>query len=79
MIRTEPFLIAALDKSPLNEIIYNASHTGRAFETDNKEVHRILDELTLGTDAAEWIKTHRLRHDGRSDWIVLCENYDDPT
>ena len=34
-------------KSPLDEIIYNASHTGRAFGTDNKEVHSILDELAL--------------------------------
>ena len=53
VIRTEPCPIAAPDKSPSGEIIYNASDTGRAFETDNKEVHRILDELTLGTDVED--------------------------
>ena len=53
VICTEPCLIVALDKSPSDEIIYNASHTGREFETDNKEVHRFLDELNLGTYAAD--------------------------
>ena len=65
VIRTKPCPIAAPEKSPLDEIIYNASHTGRAFKTDNKEVCSILDELTLGIDAANWIKTYRHRHDGR--------------
>ena len=59
VIRTEPCPIADLDKSPSDEIIYNVSYTARAFETDNKEVQRILDELALGTDAADWIKTYR--------------------
>ena len=45
-------MIAAPNKYPSNEIIYNASHTGRAFEVDNKEVNRILYELSLGTEAA---------------------------
>ena len=39
VISTEPCPIADPDKSPSDEIIYNASHTGREFETDNKEVH----------------------------------------
>ena len=72
VIRTKPFLIAAPDKSPSDEIIYNVSHTGRSFETDNKEVHRILDELALGTDAVDSIKTYCHRHDGRATWISLC-------
>ena len=55
MIHTEPCTIADLDKSPSDETIYNASHTGRAFETDNKEVHSIIDEVTLITDVADWI------------------------
>ena len=79
VIITEPCLIADPEKSPSDEIIYNASHTGRAFVTDNKEVHRILDELTVGTDAADWIKTYCRRHDGRAAWIILCEHYDAPT
>ena len=58
VIRTEPCPIAAPDKSPSEEIISNASYNGRAFETDNKEVHRILYELTLGKDAADCIKTY---------------------
>ena len=40
LIRTEPCLIADPDKSPLDKIVYNALHSGRAFETDNKEVQR---------------------------------------
>ena len=78
VIHTEPCPIVALEKSPSDEIIYNASYTGRAFETDDKKVHRVLDELTLGTGGADWIKTYRRRHDGRAAWIVLCENYDGP-
>ena len=54
------------------------SHTGRAFEINNKEVHRILDELTLGKYMADFIKTYRQRHDGREAWIALCEHYDGP-
>ena len=74
VICTEPCPIEDPDKSPLDEIIYNASHTGRAFETDNKKVHRILDELILGIDAADWIETYCHRHDGRGDWIAFCEH-----
>ena len=64
VIRTNPCPIAAPYKSPSDEIIYNATHTGRAFETDNKEVHRILYELTLGIYAEDWIKTYCRRNDG---------------
>ena len=78
MIRTNPCPIAAPDKSPSDEIIYNTSHTGRAFDTDNKEVHRILDELTLGTVAADLIKTYLHHHDSRAAWIALFEHYDGP-
>ena len=73
--RTEPCPIADLDKSPLDEIIYNASHTGREFDTDNKEVHRILDEFTLVIDVADWMKTYLRHHYGRAAWIILCEHY----
>ena len=58
----------------MDEIIYNASHNGRVFETDNKEVHSIFDELTLDTDALESIKTYCRRHNGKSAWIALCEH-----
>ena len=54
------------------------SQTGRAFETDNKEVHRILYELTLGTDAADCIKTYRQRNNGRAACIALCDHYNGP-
>ena len=79
MIHIKSCLIAAPEKSPSDEIIYNASHTGRAFEKNNKEVHSILDELTLGIYAAEWIKTYRSRHDGRADCIALYEHYNGHT
>ena len=36
VICTKPCPIVDPDKSPSDEIIYNASHTGREFETDNK-------------------------------------------
>ena len=78
VIRTKPCEIAATDKSPSDETIYNASHTGRAFETDNKEVHKILDELTIGTDASDWIENCCRRHNGRAAWITKCEHYYGP-
>jgi hypothetical protein len=78
VIRKEPCPIEPADMSAFDEIVYNAPHQGRAFDTDNKEVHRILDELTLGTDAADWIKVHRRRQDGRRAWNQLCEHYDGP-
>ena len=62
VIRTKSCPIATPDKSPSDEIIYNASHTGRAFE----EVHRILDELNYGTDTADWVKTYCRHHGGRA-------------
>ena len=36
VVRTEPCPIATPEKSPSDEIIYNVSHNGRAFETYNK-------------------------------------------
>ena len=78
VVRPEPCPIAVGDMTATDEIVYNAPHEGRAFVTDNREVHRILDELTLGTDAADWIKSHRRAHDGRSAWISLCDHYDGP-
>ena len=78
VIRTKPCPLTVSEKSPSDEIFYNTSHTGRAFETYNKEVHRILDEITLGINAADWIKTYRRRHDVRLAWIPLCEHYNSP-
>ena len=78
VVRDDPCPIDPAAMTSTDEIVYNASHNGRAYLTDNREVHRILDELTLGTDAADWIKTHRRRHDGRAAWIALCDHYDGP-
>ena len=49
-----------------------------AAKTDNKEVHSILDELTLDTDAADWIKTYCRCQDVSAAWIAFCEHYDGP-
>jgi hypothetical protein len=78
IIRPEPRVIPINLMTPTDEIVYNTAHAGRAFDTDNREVHRILDELTLGSDAADWIKSHRRRHDGRAAWTALCNHYDGP-
>ena len=78
VIRTKPCPIAAPEKSTLNEIIYNASHTGRAIQTDNKEFHKLFDELILGTYAADWIKNYLRHRDGREACTALCEHYDSP-
>jgi len=59
----------------LDEVIYNTPHNGRAFDSDNKEFHRILDELTLGTDAAGWVNTRRRMYDVHIAWISLTGHY----
>ena len=61
-----------------DEIIFNATHTGAAYSTDNKTVHQTLTELTNGTDADQWIKQHRRTQDGRAAWLGLCNHYDGP-
>ena len=78
VIRPEPRVTPDDEMTPVDEIIYNAAHAGRAYSTDNREVHRVLDELTLGTDAADWIKSFRRQHDGRAAWNALCMHYDGP-
>ena len=78
VIRKEPCPIPVNEMSAQDEIIYNAPHQDRAYQRHNQEVHRILDELTLGTDAADWIKSHRRAQDGRSAWNALCHHYDGP-
>ena len=60
------------------EIIFNAPHTGIAYNTDNKAVHQLLTELTNGTDADNWIKQHKRSRDGRAAWQLLTGHYDGP-
>lgn len=78
VIRKEPCPIGIHEMQPIDEIIYNAPHQGRAFDIDNKEVHRIIDELTNGTDAADWIKSHKRSRNGKGSWDALCQHYDGP-
>ena len=78
VIRKEPCPIPIDEMQPADEIIYNTPQQGRAFEIDNIEVHRITDELTNGTDAADWIKSFRRSRDGKGAWEALCEHYDGP-
>lgn len=78
VIRTEPCPIPINQITPVDEIVYNAPHNGRAFDHDNREVHRIIDELTLGTDAADWIKAFKRSQDGRAAWNALVAHYDGP-
>ena len=60
------------------DIIFNASRTGAAYRTDNKTVHSLLAELTNGTEADTWIKSHRRSQDGRQAWNDLVGHYDGP-
>ena len=64
MIRVQSNLLNAAHMTNLDEVIYNTPHNRRAFDSDNKKIHRILDKLTLGTDATNSIKTHCLTYDG---------------
>ena len=61
-----------------DEIIFNASHTSAAFNSDNKTVHQVLTELTIGTEADHWISDHRRSQNGRQAWMDLCNHYDGP-
>jgi len=53
VIIVQPNPLNAAQMINIDEVIYNIPHNGMAFNSDNKEVHRILDEFTLGTDAAD--------------------------
>jgi hypothetical protein len=78
VIRPEPNVIPLADMTEDDEIIYHASHDARSFTVDSQTVHRTLEELTIGTDAAEWIKEYRRGRRGREAWIALCGHYDGP-
>ena len=78
VIRKEPCTIPIDEMQPIDEITYNAPHEGRAYEVDNKEVHRLIEELTNGTDASDWIKSFRRSRNGKGAWNALCEHYDGP-
>ena len=81
IIRDEerPFLDAVAPDEQVREIdlIYNATMTGPAYQTDSGEVFGILDALTIGEDAANWIepKTRRTR-DGRQAMLDLKHHFD---
>ncbi len=74
-----PFLDAVAPDEQVREIdlIYNATMTGPAYQTDSGEVFGILDALTIGEDAANWIepKTRRTR-DGRQAMLDLKHHFD---
>ena len=78
IIRKEPCTIPIDEMQPIDEIMYNAPHQGRAYDVDNKEVHRLIDELTNGTDASDWIKSFRRSRNGKGAWDGLCGHYDGP-
>lgn len=48
---------------------------GTGYKLDNTKVHQILTELTIGTDAAQWIKDFARNQDGRGAWQNLCSHY----
>lgn len=52
-ICAEPCPIPLNKITPMGKIIYNAPHQGHTFDRDNREVHRVIDESTLGTDVAD--------------------------
>ena len=69
---------APADPTLEERIIHHASHNGVTYTTDNQSVHRILAELTNGTDADQWIKEYSRNQDGRGAWNALCQHYDGP-
>ena len=62
-----------------DDIIYNSPHNTHAFTIDGQTSHRTLDEMATGTDADDWVKTHRPQRNTRKAWIELCEHYNGPT
>ena len=76
---TRPYLDPEAPDEQVREIdlIYNAVTDGPAYNTDNGEVFGILDALTIGEDAANWIesKTRRTRN-GRQAMLDLKHHFD---
>ena len=76
IIRKEPNPIDPADMTEEDDIIYNAQHSGAAFNIDNKRVHTYLKELTNGTVADQWINQHKRTQNGKGAWTDLCDHYD---
>ena len=77
------YYIIRPDTAPLaptqeEQIVFNAPHTGAAYDNYNSTVHQILTELVNRTDADHWIKQHRRAQNGRAAWLALCAHYDGP-
>ena len=65
IIRKEPNPIDPTDMTEEDDIIYNAQHSGTAFNIDNKRVHTYLKELTNETVADQWINQHKRTQNGK--------------
>ena len=64
------------DPTEDEQIIHHAPLAGSGFKLDNETVHRLLTELTSGTDAASWLKQHQRTQNGRGAWKTLSDHYD---
>lgn len=56
--------------------MYMVQHAGNLYSADNKQVFRIIKDLTLGTDGWEWIKRFDTTEDGRGAMLALRAHYD---
>ena len=75
-ILPESNVIPALDITEDEYMIYYASHNDCAFQVDNLSVQHIIDQLTTGTYAADYINRSFCNRNGRAECNSLCEHYD---
>ena len=67
--------IASLSRD--QQLVYAAPLTGPAFNVDNKKVFRILNSLTVGENATNWISsTLKRTQNGRAAMQALRDHYD---
>lgn len=59
----------------LDQSIARVHLKGPTFEADARTVHEILETLTNGESAANWLKDLKNKHDGRKDMVALRSHF----
>jgi hypothetical protein len=59
----------------LDESVAKVKLSGASFQSDARTVHEIIETLTGGENAANWIKSLEEENDGRKDMIALRLHY----
>jgi hypothetical protein len=55
--------------------IQKCKYIGQEFAEDSKYVHNIIQSLTVGEDAEQWVKVHKRSKNGRTDFLTLVAHF----